>query len=64
DNIFEYENVEFSKLYNNDNMDSFSRNYLPFKDLTSTTIIIIIVVIATTTITIAITLTTLISLTS
>ncbi|CAI2201977.1 1085_t:CDS:1, partial [Funneliformis geosporum] len=33
-NIFEKrENVEFSKLYNNDNMDSFSRNYLPSKNL-------------------------------
>ena len=33
-NIFEEcENVEFSKLYNNDNMESFSRNYLPSKNL-------------------------------
>ncbi|CAI2197668.1 18552_t:CDS:1, partial [Funneliformis geosporum] len=33
-NIFKKrENVEFSKLYNNDNMDLFSRNYLPSKNL-------------------------------
>ncbi|CAI2190378.1 11364_t:CDS:2 [Funneliformis geosporum] len=35
-NIFKKrENVEFSKLYNNDNMDLFSRNYLPSKNLKS-----------------------------